>query len=407
MTEERLGKKNSFLKFIAVSFAACLVFAIMQGVHDNYGIMMKALVNTSGLSYQDISLIIGIGAFLYGLIQAFWGAVALRYSNGTVMLIGAFLMALGLIATPFCHSFFTMLIFFGIILPSGTGALGSGIIMGAITPVIGEKRAAGIVGILQASAGIGDAIMSPSLQALISWKSINFGMGSFGVLTVIIIPVIIWISILSRKENKKKEESAEEKLTFITVFKEGFKDPLYRRIVIGFSTCGFNMSIIESHLFSQYVSWGIPESKSSFIMTIYGILTMIGALLTGFLCTKMKKNIVLGSVYFTRVLISIAMLTLKPSLGFAIIATGLLGMSGDSTVPPTMGLITGRFGAKRLAVLYGIALTGHQIGAFFSSWFGGYCYTNFGNYNLLWMVNILLALTASIASWSIKEKSQA
>lgn len=409
----RKKEPGSFIQFLTVAAAACLVFGIMQGVHDNYGIMMKALVNTTGQSYDDISFIIGIGALLYGITQAFWGAMALRWSNGTVMLAGAALMAAGLIMTPFCHSFFTLLICFGIILPSGTGALGSGIVMGAITPVIGARRAAGLVGMLQASAGIGDAIMSPSLQALISWKSVHVGMGAFGALVIVTIPVIIWIRILSGKaETSEAEANAsaaapEEKLTFTGVLREGIKDPLYRRIFIGFSTCGFNMSIIESHLFTQYVSWGIPESKSSFIMMIYGILTMIGALISGYLCTKMAMKIVLGGVYFIRVLISIAMLTLTPSFGFAVIATGLLGMSGDSTVPPTMSLITRKFGPKKLGVLYGVALTGHQVGAFLSSWFGGYCYINFGNYRLLWIANMCLALMAAISSWSINEKNLA
>ncbi len=90
----------------------------------------------------------------------------------------------------------------------------------------------------------------------------------------------------------------------------------------------------------------------------------------------------------------------------AIVATAILGMTGDSTVPPTMGIITKHFGAKQLSVLYGIALTGHQVGAFFSSWFGGICYTWFGNYDLLWTANMTLAAIAAIASYSIRETRQ-
>lgn len=410
MTLETNEKRvpSGIIQFVAIAAAACLIFGVMQGVHDNYGIMMKALVKTSGQSYENISFIIGVGAFLYGISQLFWGYLALRKSNGVVMLSGAIMTAIGLIATPFCHSFPLMLLFFGIILPIGTGGLGSGIIMGAITPVIGEQRAALFSGILQSSAGIGDAIMSPSLQSLIDWKSINVGMGSFGVLMMCNVPVIIWICFAAAKAKKnapvEQNKAVEEgKESLPDILREAFRNPVYRRIFIGFSTCGFNMSIIESHLFSQYVSWGIPESKSSFIMMIYGILTMLGALLTGYLCTKMKMKNVLGSVYGTRVLISIAVLLLPKSFALAIIATAMLGLSGDSTVPPTMGLITREFGAKKIAVLYGIALTGHQVGAFLSAWFGGYCFDHFGNYTYLWLANIALCTLASTASYSIRE----
>ena len=46
-------------------------------------------------------------------------------------------------------------------------------------------------------------------------------------------------------------------------------------------------------------------------------------------------------------------------------------MSGDATVPPTSGIISRKFGAEKMAVLYGFTLIGHQIGAFASSYLGG------------------------------------
>ena len=195
--------------------------------------------------------------------------------------------------------------------------------------------------------------------------------------------------------------------SLVRVFAQAFKNPTYRNVIIGFSTCGFNMSIIEAHLFSQFVSWGIAETRSSFIMTIYGILTMLGAVATGYLSTRFKMKTVLGTTYFVRVLISLAMLALPcKGLVFAVAATALLGMTGDSTVPPTMGLITREFGAPRIAVFYGIALAFHQIGAFTSAAFGGFCYERFGTYTLLWAANGVLCLLAACACWSIRERRE-
>ena len=75
---------------------------------------------------------------------------------------------IGLVATPFCTNTLTLLFFFGLLLPFGTTGLCFGIIMGAITPILGEKRAAVVSGLVQASAGIGDALMSPALNLAIS-----------------------------------------------------------------------------------------------------------------------------------------------------------------------------------------------------------------------------------------------
>ena len=322
-----------------------------QGIHDNYGIMMKSLVPHTGVSYQEISFIIGVGAILYGLVQPCFGLLALRKSNSFVILIGIAMILTGLIATPMCRQFPTMLLFFGIILPSGTGALSFGIVMSAITPMIGEKKAAAVSGIVQASAGVGDALMSPALQFLISW-----------------------IGAKGREMPAQERESASaEKERLSDIIRDAFRNRTYRLIFIGFSTCGFNMSIIESHLFSQFVSWGISQNAASMVMMIYGIMTMLGAMATGFLCMRFPMKNVLGTVYGLRVLISLSMLLIPGSLPLALIATGCLGATGDSTVPPTTGLITREFGARKMAVYYGIALVGHQVGAFLSSSFGGIC----------------------------------
>jgi len=400
-----LLRMPSLLRTVILVIAACLIYGIMQGIHDNYGIMMKALVPYTGISYQQISFVIGVGAFLYGLVQPFFGMLALRKSNAFVMLLGIAMILIGMFATPLCRHFVKMLLFFGIILPSGTGALSFGIVMSAITPLIGEKKAAAASGIVQASAGIGDALMSPALQLLTSWRGIAFSMGSFAVLMAVTLPVIFWIGAKNRElSDVKQNEESKGNERLIDIIRDAFRNPTYRRIFIGFSTCGFNMSIIESHLFSQYVSWGISENAASMVMMIYGIMTMVGAMATGFLSMKFPMKNVLGTVYGLRVLISLSMLILPGSLPFALIATGCLGATGNSTVPPTTGLITREFGARKMAVYYGIALVGHQVGAFLSSSFGGICAQQFGTYRPLWVANAVLCAIASAASYAIKNK---
>ena len=94
---------------------------------------------------------------------------------------------------------------------------------------------------------------------------------------------------------------------------------------------------------------------------------MIGAAGTGFLGAAFKMKNVLAGVYALRVIVSLAFLFLPKSVPFAFVATALLGLSGDATVPPTSGIISKKFGAKNMAVLYGFTLIGHQIGAFFSA----------------------------------------
>lgn len=163
------------------------------------------------------------------------------------------------------------------------------------------------------------------------------------------------------------------------------------------------MSIIETHLFSQYVESGIEGNIASLTLTVYGIFTMIGAVATGFLGQKFRIKNVLAGVYGIRIIIAIAFIFIPKSAPFAFLATGMLGLTGDSTVPPTTGIISNKVGVAKMAVVYGSIFIGHQLGAFASAWLGGILVNTALGYTALWIVDLCLCQTAAIASFKIRD----
>lgn len=390
--------------------AACMVFAVMQGIHDNYGIMLEGLVAHTGIGYASVSLVIAVGQILYGVTQPVFGMLALRKSNALVMLVGIVLMAVGLIATPLCSHLWSLMLCFGILLPAGTGALCFGIVMGAVSPVIGEKRAAAASGIIQASAGIGDALMSPALQHLTAWRGVSVSMPVFSVPILLVLPAVVWLGRGARKSAAAAATITaapqDQSNRLAVILRQALRDPTYWRLLAGFSTCGFHMAMIETHLFSQYVASGIPGGIASFALTVYGIATMVGAVITGMLGQRFRMKNVLGMVYGARVLIALAFILLPKSIPFAFVATGLLGLTGDATVPPTTGIISAKVGMARMAVVYGSIFIGHQLGAFASAWLGGILVQSGLGYSALWAVDLCLALIAAVASWRIRDEGR-
>lgn len=408
MDKINVKKKPLVFQYIIALAAGCLVFAIMQGIHDNYGIMLPGIVERSGLDYASVSFVIAVGQMLYGATQPIFGMLAIRKSNAFVMFTGIVLMAAGLIATPFCSEMWSLLISFGILLPAGTGALCFGIVMGALAPIIGEKKAAVASGIVQASAGVGDAIMSPLLQHLTDGFGVSVSMPVFSVPILLMLPVVLWLGAKKKKADKEQvlqtdNSGSEKKEKLFTILKSAFCDRTYWCLLIGFSTCGFHMSIIETHLFSQYVESGIPSNLASLTLTVYGIFTMLGAVVTGFLGQKFRMKNVLAGVYGIRILIALAFIFIPKSAPFAFIATGLLGITGDSTVPPTTGIISKKVGVAKMAVVYGSIFIGHQLGAFASAWLGGILVSTTLGYTALWIADLCLCLVAAIASFIIKD----
>ena len=167
------------------------------------------------------------------------------------------------------------------------------------------------------------------------------------------------------------------------------------------------MVIIESHLFSQYISYNIDSNHASWAFSFYGIMTIVGALLSGLLSTKIDKGKLLAFYYgFRAVWVCVYLFLLPKNFTTAVLFSAGLGLTGDATVSPTSGLVNEKFDLKHVATLIGLLFLVHQIGAFFSAYLGGIFVSATGNYNTIWIIDIALCLFASSMSFMIKTKDE-
>ena len=402
MRSKRLMKeKNRGLTVLIIAAAACLIYGISAGLRANYGVMLNAISENSGIDYASVSFVLSVGQLTVGIVQPLFGALALKKSNSFVLGIGAVMMIVGLAAIPFCHSTLSLTLLLGIVLSGGTGAMAFGIIMGAITPAIGEKSASIVSGFVSASSGIGGTILSPVIQQLNAHLGLRVMMLALCVPVTVLIVISIW---LGKGEAAHTLPKDKESLSVIQTFREAISDRSYLLIFLAFFTCGYYMCIIETHLYSQYVSYGFDNTLVAFAMSVYGIGAMIGCILTGFLDSVFKNKYVLAGTYWSRIFIVSALIFLPKSVLHVYITAFLLGCSGNATVPPTSGLITKLYGSAKLGILFGTAFLVHQVGAFISGWLGGVLVERTGGYNLIWMSSMILSLCAGIFAILVKEE---
>ena len=112
----------------------------------------------------------------------------------------------------------------------------------------------------------------------------------------------------------------------------------------------------------------------------------------------------LSAVYFSRAIIVIFFLLSPKDTLSILLFSAAIGATYLSTVPPTAALVNKMFGPKYMATLFGIALFSHQIGGFLGAYLGGYFFDITGQYTTVWIIDIALALFATIIHLPIKEK---
>lgn len=403
-------KEIGLFTVLTFGLIACVLYGIGAGLRGDIGILLNPLAEQCGLRYDEVSMCIAVMQLTFGVTQPVFGIIASRRSNRFVLTLGAVLMAMSLLGMIFARSFAVLLFSLGILFGCGGGALAFGLILTSAIHFVGPVHAMTISGMLNAAAGMGSFILSPVLQTMLETG------GLVQTLTTLLLPVaaLIPIAFVVTAGDPKKNAAAasgggfDEKQTKEPLpFREAFSNRTYRLLIAGFSTCGFHMVIIESHLFSQYVSYGIDAGAASWAFSVYGIATILGALLSGFLSTRLHKGRLVGFYYGFRALWVLAYLFLMPkNLATAVLFSVGLGLTGDATVSPTSGLVNENFRIGQVATLIGFLFLCHQIGAFFSAWLGGVLLEATGGYEVLWLLDTGLCAFASLMSLRIREAKE-
>ena len=365
--------------------------------------MLSTIAKETGIAYTPVSFAIAVGQLVFGIAQPIFGLISLKKSNRFVLILGCMLISTGLIAIPFCSAAWTMIIFLGVLIPSGTGAVSFGIIMSAITPVLGEEKAASASGFVNASSGIGSIIFSPVIQKAFIAAGFRHTMFGIALMPLALIPVTM---LFHGGEKHKKTIHSSSNKTISSSIRAVFIDKNYIFLMVGFFTCGFHMAIIETHLYSQIISYGIAEKTAAIAFSVYGVAAVAGSLVSGFLCSKIKMKWVVAALYGSRAIWIIMYILLPKNITTTIAFIAFLGLTGNATVPPVSGLVGKLFGVEYIAALFGIVFVAHQIGSFLSAWFGGVCVTITGSYVLIWSVSAILSIFAMFISSLIVEPSK-
>lgn len=400
---------NVAFRVTLLTLAGCFIYAMHSGIRNNYGIMLNSIVDNAGISFTSVSFILAVGQLMFGLVQPAFGIMAVKRGNASVFISGVMLTVAGMMLTPLCKSTISLMLCLGILLPAGHGAISYGVIVGSITPKIPVGSVSVVSGIINASSGIGNTILSPVTNSLLRTGGLMYGMLVLAVPILLTLPISILMGREVKARTSKTIGAASQPLPAATgvnvkaMFQRALKNRTYIFLMIGFLTCGFHMALITNHLPTQIQSFGFSSEDAAYAFSIYGITTIIGSVLSGSMCNKFKMKNVLGFYYGLRPITILFFLILPKTLLTVTVFTALFGFSGAATVPPVSGLINKTFGAESIATLFGLVFFSHQIGGFFGAWLGGICFDMTASYTAIWVVGIGSSIVASAVSFAIRE----
>ena len=383
-----------------VLLAAAGTFALTMGTRQTMGLFLSPMNTSTGLGVGSISLAFAFGQLWWGLTQPFAGAVADRVGTGRVLVAGVVLVALGTFITPFMTSTAGLIFSIGVLAAGGAGMAGPSVLMAATTRLVPAAQRGIATGMVNAGGSFGQFLMAPlaiGLSAAMGWAG---AMQVLGLLVLLALPA----ALVLKGNALQGAPAGQKRLTAREAISEALRLPSFLMLCAGFLVCGFHVAFLATHLPGVIAECGLPPQVGAWALAMIGLFNIFGSFGMGWAVGRWRMKSLLVLVYTTRsIAITLFLLAPKNEVTVLIFAA-VMGVSFLSTVPPTAGLVAKFFGTANMAMLFGIVMLAHQVGGFFGAWLGGRVFEATGSYNLVWYINIALAVGAALVHLPIREK---
>ena len=391
--------KNSLIVLIAAS----LVVLVSMGIRQTWGLFYQFFENDLGINRTQFGLAIGVQMLFWGITAPLFGMIADKYGSNRAAFVAFLLYIFGsyiVLTQSASNSIF--LISMGVVIGTALGGTAVSVPVAAVGKYFSDKNRTISVGIVTGSASIGFFIMP--LFAKFS-NNANGWQDTIQYFVYFLIFATICSLFLFKKEYVDTTNSSFTKdQTTSKAVSEALKHKGYMLLVAGFFVCGFQITLIATHIPGYIQEKGLPDWTAAAILALIGFFNIFGTIGMGFLASKYSKKILLSILYFSRGIILILFLFL-PSSTFTALAFGVLfGILWLATIPPTNGIVAQIFGTKYLGTLFGIVFFSHQIGSFLGAYLGGYFFDAYGSYDYAWYLSILLSVFAGFVHLPIDEK---
>jgi MFS family permease len=387
-----------------VLLAAAGTFALTMGVRQTMGLFLSSLNTSTALGVGSISLAFAFGQLWWGLTQPFAGAFADKVGAGRVLFVGVVLVALGTFITPFMTTTAGLIFAIGVLAAGGAGMAGPAVLMAATARMIPPAKRGVATGIVNAGGSFGQFLMAPIAGALmlgIGWAS---AMQVLGLIVLLALPAAFLLKgNVQLSASPTSAAAAQQPLSTKDAIMQALHDPSYLMLATGFFVCGFHVAFLGTHLPGVVASCGLPTQWGAWALGMLGLFNIVGSLAMGWAVGRWRMKSLLSLVYAVRA-VAVVVFLLAPKTGPVMLAfAAVMGLTFLSTVPPTAGLVAKFFGTANMATLFGIVMLTHQVGGFLGAYLGGKVFEANGNYDLIWYIDIALAIGAALIHLPIRE----
>lgn len=379
---------------LPILIGASLMLTLSMGLRQSLGIFMQPLTHDVGISVSEFTLAIAVQNLAWGFLQPLAGALTVRYGFRAIMLAGALLYVAGLALMTGAQGMISVVIGAGVLIGTSLACTAAAMAMSVAARAAPESVRSTVLGMVSAAGSLGALLSAPIGQVLAEGYGWRFGLGSFVVLSLLMLPAAWFAGRVDRIPLPKT--SGIGNVSAATATATAFGNSSFSVMTAAYFVCGMQLVFITTHLPSYLQLCGMDPMLSAKTLGVIGGFNVLGSLFFGWAGQRWNKLALLGGIYFTRSLVLAWYFMLPPTEASTLVFGALMGFLWLGVGPLVAGAVAEMFGLQWQAMIQGLAFMSHQLGSFVGAYGGGLIYDALGSYNLAWRIGVAVGLAAGI-----------
>jgi predicted MFS family arabinose efflux permease len=359
-----------------------------------------------GWSHGAISTAASVNLVVFGLSAPFAASLTERFGLSKVVAIALGAIALAAALLTQATQLWQLYVIWGVLAGAATGAVAP-VLAATVANRWFVARRGLVVGLLTAANSTGQLIFLPLMAHLTTHGDWRWTMAVVGGAALLAL-VVVLAALRDRPEDHSlapygappgtPPAAKSTRLPALQVLQEVARDRVFLVLVGSFFICGATtVGLIAVHLMPAAHDHGIPAGTAAGMMALMGLLDIAGTTGSGWLTDRYPARRLLVIYYSGRGLSLIILPFALDSRGPVLTAfTIFYGLDWIATVPPTVALVTQRFGRETGLVAFGWIFAGHQLGGAAAAWTAGAVRDAAGTYDGVFLVSGVLCFGAAL-----------
>jgi MFS family permease len=382
---------------ILICGGGILTFSL--GTRHTFGLYLQPMTLDLNWSRETFAFAIAIQNLVYGFATPVTGMIADRWGTARVLVAGALLYALGIVAMAYSTTGPEFGLSAGLLVGIGLSCTGFSPVFGVVARAFPPEKRTLALGIAGSAGSFGQFLMVPYGQTLITQ------IGWINALLICAVTILLILPLSTAlMEDKKALAHFGGRQSIPEALREALGHGGYLLLCSGYFVCGFQIMFISVHFPAYMVDQQLTPETGMAALALIGLFNIFGTFLWGWLGHRYTKKYVLAALYFARALVVAIFIALPITPISVYLFASAIGFLWLGTVPVTSGVIAQIFGVKYMSTLTGIAFLFHQVGSFIGVWVGGYLFDTTGSYQLMWLLTIALGILAALINLPINDR---